>query len=111
LIVIQLKLEENIKVKSTFEFPAIFNWCLPRFISCFLKILWDALALLLCLPLLSGPDFIVLQNPPALPALPLCYFYTLLHRRTKLVLDWHNYDHLVTGLSLGSRHPLVYLIR
>jgi hypothetical protein len=39
------------------------------------------------------------QNPPSLPALPLCYFYTLLHPSTKLVLDWHNYDHIVTGLG------------
>ena len=106
-----LKAEKNIRVKNTFSFPAILTWCLPRFIASFLRLIWDTITLVLSLPLYHSPDFIVLQNPPALPALPLCYLYTLLHTSTELVLDWHNYDHIVAGLSLGSRHPVVLLTR
>ncbi len=107
----ELRAEKNITVKPTFGFPSILCWCLPRFISCILRLIWDSICLLISLPLISGPDFIVLQNPPALPALPLCYLYTVFHPSTKLVLDWHNYDHIVLGLSLGSYHPIVLLTR
>ena len=107
----EVTLEKNISVTPCSVFPALLNSALPRFIACLLKLIWDTVILTLALPLIYSPDFILLQNPPALPALPICYFYTLLHPATKLVLDWHNYDHIVSGLSLGPKHPVVIVTR
>ena len=108
---IKVALEKNIRVTNAFTFPAIFHFFLPKFVSSILKLIWDSLILLFCLPLISSPDFLLLQNPPALPALPICYFYTLIHPETKLVLEWHNYDYIVSALSLGPSHPVVVLTR
>ena len=48
-----------------------------------------------------------LQNPPGVPAMVVCYVYSLLHRRTTLVIDWHNYGFTIMSLALGADHPLV----
>lgn len=38
-------------------------------------------------------------------------FFPLLYRRTKLVLDWHNYGYSIMELSFGDWHPLVKLAK
>lgn len=106
----QVTTSPNIKIKNLRPFPQwMSNW-LPRPVSLFLKVFWQLFTIFLSLPFLSGPSFILMQNPPTIPTLIVTYFYTLIHRRTKLVLDWHNYGYSILELSFDSqRHPLVML--
>ncbi len=45
-------------------------------------------------------DYLLVQNPPALPVLPLVWFITRLRfGKCKVVVDWHNYGY--TLLAMG----------
>ncbi|KAK5221059.1 mannosyltransferase [Exophiala xenobiotica] len=48
----------------------------------------------------------LVQNPPSIPTLlvvtVVCFF-----RRTRLVVDWHNFGYSILALKLGSGHPMV----
>lgn len=54
------------------------------------------------------PDFLLIQNPPAIPALIICYFFCRI-LGIKLIIDWHNYSYTILALSLGDKHILVRL--
>lgn len=56
--------------------------------------------------LVSKPSFILLQNPPSIPTIPVCWFVSRI-RGFKLIIDWHNYGHTIMALSLGKNHKLV----
>jgi len=56
--------------------------------------------------LVSKPSFILLQNPPSIPAIPVCWFVSRI-RGFQLIVDWHNYGHTIMALSLGKNHKLV----
>lgn len=54
----------------------------------------------------EASEWMLIQNPPSIPTLLLaiivCYF-----RKTKLVIDWHNFGYSILALKLGRNHPLV----
>jgi beta-1,4-mannosyltransferase len=52
------------------------------------------------------PDFLLVQNPPAIPTLFVARLVAAL-RCSRLVIDWHNFGYTLLGMSLGARHPLV----
>ncbi len=58
----------------------------------------------------AGADLVLLQVPPALPALPLALAEA---RRVgaRLVIDWHNLSHAMLALRMGAVHPVVRLLR
>jgi beta-1,4-mannosyltransferase len=56
------------------------------------------------------PDVLLVQNPPAAPALSAARLAARL-RGARLVIDWHNFGWRMLGLRLGERHPLVRLAR
>ena len=65
---------------------------LDRYINYTIKCIWQSLTLLCCLGprcLWRGgiPDFILLQNPPSIPALVICYFVSLL------------FNHLISSIT------------
>jgi beta-1,4-mannosyltransferase len=72
----ELSEHSNVKVKTMNTFPAGINRSLPRLLCYVLKVIWQTFLLLWALPFLSAPDFILLQNPPTIPPLIVCYFYT-----------------------------------
>ncbi|KAI8049736.1 hypothetical protein BDF22DRAFT_698422 [Syncephalis plumigaleata] len=53
-----------------------------------------------------SPDFILIQNPPAIPLLVVARLVAGL-RRSRLIIDWHNFGYTILGLNLGARHPVV----
>ncbi|AGO12912.1 AaceriADL338Cp [[Ashbya] aceris (nom. inval.)] len=56
---------------------------------------------------LRGCDYILLQNPPSIPILPIAAIFKLL-TRSRLIVDWHNLAYSVLQLRVGSFfHPLV----
>lgn len=59
-------------------------------------LLWD----------IPRPDVILLQNPPALPTLPVAIAAARL-RGAKIIVDWHNLGWTLLALRFGSSHPLV----
>jgi beta-1,4-mannosyltransferase len=66
------------------------------------QLLW---ALLFTLP---KPDFVLVQNPPAIPTLFLAWGVARL-RSAKLVVDWHNFGYTMLALRIGQHHPIVRL--
>ncbi|KAH3902975.1 chitobiosyldiphosphodolichol beta-1,4 mannosyltransferase SCDLUD_000575 [Saccharomycodes ludwigii] len=61
-----------------------------------IKILWN----------LRGSDYILVQNPPSIPILPIACFYKFIFR-TKLIIDWHNFGYTILKLKLAKFHPFV----
>ena len=59
---------------------------------------------------LPKPDAILVQNPPAVPALAVSWLAARL-RGARLVIDWHNLSHSVAAVGLGERHRAVRAIR
>ena len=58
----------------------------------------------------SRPDFVLVQNPPAIPTLFVALFVARL-RAAKLVIDWHNFGYTMLALKVGQQHPVVRLAR
>jgi beta-1,4-mannosyltransferase len=56
------------------------------------------------------PDLLLVQNPPALPALHIAWIVARL-RGVRLVIDWHNLGYSMLALRLGRRHPAVRFAR
>ncbi|XP_037950588.1 chitobiosyldiphosphodolichol beta-mannosyltransferase-like isoform X2 [Teleopsis dalmanni] len=68
----------------------------------FFKAIWQTISLLIALMSIRRPDFLLVQNPPCVPALLVCYIYSAV-TRSKLVIDWHNYTYTILGLSAGEK--------
>lgn len=79
---------------------------LPRLMQYVIKVIWQAAALLFVLCTIPKPSHILMQNPPALPSMAVCWVVSRV-RGSKYVIDWHNYGYTILGLSLGQKHPLV----
>jgi beta-1,4-mannosyltransferase len=59
---------------------------------------------------LERPDTVLVQNPPAVPVLPIALLYART-RSARLVIDWHNLGHTMLALRLGPTHPAVRMMR
>jgi beta-1,4-mannosyltransferase len=57
-----------------------------------------------------APDVLLVQNPPAVPALALALVAARV-RRARLVVDWHNFGWSMLAARLDARHPIVRLAR
>jgi beta-1,4-mannosyltransferase len=80
------------------------GYALLQVLSQCYRLLW---VLLFVVP---RPDFVLIQNPPAIPTL----FVALLAARmraAKLVIDWHNFAYTMLALKVGQHHPAVRLAR
>lgn len=109
-------LEEHASIrKCLISPPAVRKLKLPR--SLFLlaapfKVLQQILQLfwVLCV-VVDAPDAILVQNPPAIPALFVVWVVRLL-RGCSVVVDWHNLGYTVLAEnSLGSSHPIIPVAR
>jgi len=105
----EVESNSNIAVTDMPAYPHQLTAALPRLLNYVLKVIWQTVTLWLAFPLITGsPDYILLQNPPGIPALLVCYAYSVIHGTT-FVLDWHNYGYSIMALTLGEDHPLVRL--
>ncbi|KAJ9101232.1 hypothetical protein QFC21_003451 [Naganishia friedmannii] len=68
------------------------------------------LKILLRYPTALGAEFLLVQNPPAIPTLLLAQVISFV-RGSKLVIDWHNTGYSILALKLGNGHLLVKLAR
>lgn len=59
---------------------------------------------------LRGSNYILIQNPPSIPILPIVAIYRIL-TGTKLIIDWHNLAYSILRLKYKGNtfHPLVII--
>jgi beta-1,4-mannosyltransferase len=100
----------SIHLKYLMPFPSSASQKLPRLLVFALKVVWQAVSLFITLLACSRPSHILLQNPPSLPTVAVCWFVCVI-RGCHLVIDWHNYGYTILALELGSDHPLVRIHR
>ncbi|GAA6043974.1 hypothetical protein JCM8097_003414 [Rhodosporidiobolus ruineniae] len=76
------------------------------------KVVFGAFDLLCALvwTLDAPPAYLFLQNPPAIPTLPVVKLASLL-RGSRVIIDWHNTGYSVLALRLGEQHPVVRLAK
>ncbi|BFF90293.1 chitobiosyldiphosphodolichol beta-mannosyltransferase [Drosophila madeirensis] len=76
------------------------------------KAFWQTLSLLMALISIRRPNFLLVQNPPGIPTLIVCYLYCAV-TRTKLAIDWHNYTYtvLAMGTAGGEQSRLIRLVK
>lgn len=81
---------------------------LPRFLfllSALLRIFIHTLCLFYILMFkIPKPDFLILQNPPGIPAMVICAIVCFF-RRTTFIIDWHNYGYTI--LSVNRRNKFI----
>lgn len=70
----------------------------------------DGIALARRLATLPRPDVILVQNPPAIPTLPVAGLIARA-RGARLIVDWHNFGHAMLTLRLPPDHLVVRLAR
>lgn len=95
----KLQSHPNARIHALSPFPDL---NLPTFLKYLFKTAWQMLTLLVALFSVRRPQFILCQNPPAIPALLVCTLYCTM-MRSKLIVDWHNYTHSI--LALGASRP------
>ncbi|EEQ87346.1 beta-1,4-mannosyltransferase [Blastomyces dermatitidis ER-3] len=72
-----------------------------------LKLLHQTWCLWLALAYHSNPaQWMLVQNPPTAPTLVIAQIVCKL-RKTRLVIDWHNFGYSILALKLGDSHPMV----
>lgn len=98
-----LRDDPNTKIHSLAAFPAT---NLPRILRYLFKTVWALLALLGALLYVRRPRYVLVQNPPAIPALLVCTLFCALNR-ARLIVDWHNYTHTVLALEGGGPDRLI----
>ncbi|KAI9502262.1 hypothetical protein BX070DRAFT_193274 [Coemansia spiralis] len=71
------------------------------------KVLYQIVMLLwLFLFVIPTPNYIIVQNPPAIPTLAVARASAFM-TGAKLIIDWHNYGYTILAMSLGDGHPIV----
>lgn len=97
------------KLKSLFFMVILFYFVdVPRTIAFLFKVVWQTLTLFWAIIAKRKSDIVLVQNPPAIPTLAVCWFYCLLVN-AKFIIDWHNYAYSILSLTLGPNAPLVKL--
>lgn len=79
---------------------------LSRLISYAVKVVWQSLNLSYVLFTKCNASYLLLQNVPAIPTIPICWFFCCL-KRIELMIDWHNYAFSIMALSHGKGSLIV----
>jgi beta-1,4-mannosyltransferase len=79
---------------------------LSAFIRIILQIFFLFYLLLFKIP---RPEFLILQNPPGIPAMFICWIVCFI-RRSLFVIDWHNYGYTILQVN-GRNKFITYIAR
>ncbi|XP_021935036.1 chitobiosyldiphosphodolichol beta-mannosyltransferase isoform X2 [Zootermopsis nevadensis] len=101
----ELSKHPKVKIRNMVPCPDFQKYC-PRLLGYILKVIWQSISLFLALLLKRRSHHVIVQNPPAVPALAICWLYSVLVF-ANYVIDWHNYGHTILALTLGQNHKLV----
>ncbi|XP_067914839.1 chitobiosyldiphosphodolichol beta-mannosyltransferase isoform X2 [Heterodontus francisci] len=72
------------------------------------KIIVQTLQICYVLLKIDAPSYVLLQNPPGLPAIAATWAVCLL-RGSKFIIDWHNYGYTILSLTHGD--PIVLIAK
>jgi beta-1,4-mannosyltransferase len=100
-----IKNDEKIKVYYINENNPLKR--LPRFLfilAALVKVLLQVINLFYILLTIPRYKFLILQNPPGIPAIYICAVVCFL-RRAKFIIDWHNYGYTI--LECNKRNKLI----
>lgn len=81
-----------------------------RLLNYAFKTIWQTINLMFLMFFIRRPDIILVQNPPAVPTLIVCWIAAKI-LRAKLFVDWHNYAHSIMALNLSKDHVLVKITK
>lgn len=95
--------DPRVKINKLTPFPEL---QLPRVLKYIFKIFWSILSLLSIFFSVKKADVVMVQNPPGIPALALCFLYCKVVK-AKFVIDWHNYTWSIMALDSSSESSLV----
>ncbi|KAL0271304.1 UNVERIFIED_CONTAM: hypothetical protein PYX00_008439 [Menopon gallinae] len=101
----KLRTSNNVKFNYIYSCPEFKNF-LPNVLAHFVKVLWQIITIFIALLISNHPDYVLVQNPPAVPVLGVCFIFCKVFK-SKFVIDWHNYAYTILSLSLGEKHLLV----
>ena len=71
-----------------------------------LRALGQAMRLFVRLMRVPKPELILVQNPPAVPALSIAWLASRM-RGARFVIDWHNLSHTIAAVKVGDHHRAV----
>lgn len=100
----ELKTNASVHLVHLWPIPASFQR-LPRLLVFISKVLWQSVTLTVSLLYCRRPSHILVQNPPSLPTLAICWIVSII-KASKFVIDWHNYGYTIMALSVGRQHSL-----
>ncbi|XP_044836522.1 chitobiosyldiphosphodolichol beta-mannosyltransferase isoform X1 [Mauremys mutica] len=80
----------------------------PKIFQYITKVIAQAIQLFYTMLKIDHPSYILLQNPPGLPSIAVTWVVCLV-RRSKLIIDWHNYGYTIMSLIHGKNHPIVQI--
>lgn len=94
--------DSKVHIHSLVPFP---SRSFPRLFNYVLKTLWQMFTLF-CALIFKKADFVLVQNPPAVPTLFICALYCFIVR-AKFIIDWHNYAYTIMALNNDKKGILV----
>lgn len=69
----------------------------------FVKLVWQCFTLTFLLFSKRISNYILIQNPPAIPTIPICWSFSIISE-AKFIIDWHNYAHSIMALTWRKDH-------
>lgn len=82
-----------------------------RIIAWPIRVLWQTLSLFFTLLFwVSGPEVMIVQNPPSVPTLPISWLVCRL-KGSKLIIDWHNYGFTILSMTTEPNSFAVKIYR
>ncbi|XP_069762398.1 chitobiosyldiphosphodolichol beta-mannosyltransferase isoform X2 [Narcine bancroftii] len=100
---------DNIKIVYLTEIKTATKFG-PKVFQYGVKIFVQTLQICYVLLKIDAPSYMLLQNPPGLPAIAVVWTICLL-RGSKFIIDWHNYGYTIMGLTHGDHHPIVLIAK
>lgn len=72
-----------------------------------LKVIWQIWSIWhACGYRTKATKWMLVQNPPSIPTLAIAQAMCFV-RKTRLIIDWHNFGYTILALKLGNKHSLV----
>ncbi|XP_056609235.1 chitobiosyldiphosphodolichol beta-mannosyltransferase isoform X1 [Triplophysa dalaica] len=78
-----------------------------RYVS---KVVLQSIQLFYVLMKIEDQGYILMQNPPGLPAIAVAWLVSRL-RGNQFIIDWHNYGYTIMALTHGENHLVVKMAK
>uniref|UniRef100_A0A8C1VQ84 Chitobiosyldiphosphodolichol beta-mannosyltransferase n=1 Tax=Cyprinus carpio TaxID=7962 RepID=A0A8C1VQ84_CYPCA len=82
----------------------------PRIFRYASKVIFQSFQLFYVLMKIEDQGYILMQNPPGLPAIAVTWVASRL-RGNQFIIDWHNYGYTIMALTHGENHFIVKLAK